>query len=122
MALAAAALGVLAWRRDRRALTLGAALPVVWLGLALALSVDEAVAAVLLNLYLLAAGVALLVQGTRADSLGRANAGASLVGLLVLLRFFDTDWGFLVRGAAFIAVGLALLLVNVALLRRREAS
>lgn len=122
VALGAAALAVLAWRRDRRALTLAAALPVVWVGLALALSVDEAVAAVLLNLYLLAAGVALLVQGTRADSLGRANAGASLVGLLVLLRFFDTDWGFLVRGAAFIAVGLALLVVNVALLRRREAS
>lgn len=119
--LGAAALVVLAWRRDRRALTLGAALPVVWVGLALALHVDEAVAAVLLNLYLLATGVALLVQGTRADSLGRANAGAALVGLLVLLRFFDTDWGFLVRGAAFIAVGLALLLVNVALLRRREA-
>jgi uncharacterized membrane protein len=120
--LAAAALlyGALR-RRGADAAPLVAGPPVAWLALLLAETSGEEAAAVLVNVYLLALGVTLLVRGMRDESLRRANVGTAVVGLLILFRFFDTDWGFLVRGTAFIAVGLAFLLVNLRLLRRRAA-
>lgn len=121
--IAAGALLVAAMRRRGAELVLpaGAGVPVAWAALALARTAGEESAAVAMNLYLLALGGVLIAQGLREDRLRRANVGTAIVGVLILLRFFDTDWGFLVRGAAFIAVGLAFLLVNSVLLRRRAA-
>jgi len=118
---ATAALLALAWRRrGAELLPVVAALPVVWLARLLAARSGEAVSATV-NLYLLALGAAMLAQGMREERLRRANLGAAVLGLLILLRFFDTDWGFLVRGLAFVAVGLGFLLVNLVMLRRRQA-
>lgn len=109
-------------RRGREAIALVAGPAALWLALLLSRLAGEDAAAVVVNVYLLALGVALLAQGMRDESLRRANLGTAVLGLLILLRFFDTDWGFLVRGSAFIAVGLAFLFVNLRLLRRRAAA
>ncbi|HET9766223.1 MAG TPA: DUF2157 domain-containing protein [Thermoanaerobaculia bacterium] len=120
MVAATVALLALAWRRrGADLLPVAAALPVVWAAWPLAYGSGTDAAAALVNGYLLLLGAVLLVQGMREDRLRRANVGTAIVGLLILLRFFDTDWGFLVRGSAFVAVGLAFLLVNSVLLRRR---
>jgi len=117
---ATVALLALAWRRRGvDLLPVAAALPVAWAAWLLGYQTGIDAAAALVNGYLLLLGVVLLVQGMREDRLRRANVGTAIVGLLILLRFFDTDWGFLVRGSAFVAVGLAFLLVNSMLLRRR---
>jgi uncharacterized membrane protein len=120
---AAVALTVAAARRRGPAVAaIGAALPVAWCAEWLSRTLTPEWPSVLVNLYLIALGVALLVAGVRETSLGRANLGAAVLGLLTLFRFFDTEWSFLVRGAAFIAVGIGFVLVNVALLRRRRAA
>ena len=117
---ATVALLALAWRRRGvDLLPVAAALPVAWGAWLLGYQTGIDAAAALVNGYLLLLGVVLLVQGMREDRLRRANVGTAIVGLLILLRFFDTDWGFLVRGSAFVAVGLAFLFVNSVLLRRR---
>lgn len=123
LVIAAAALLAIAATRRRRpiAAALLAALPVVWAAHWARVDAPEWPAA-LVNLYLIGLGITLLVAGLRETSLGRANLGAAVLGLLTLLRFFDTDWSFLLRGAAFIAVGLGFVLVNVVLLRRRRAA
>jgi uncharacterized membrane protein len=121
LVVAAAALLVVAARRHGPAAwTIGAALPIVWVAQWLAGIVTPEWPAVLVNLYLIAFGVALLIAGVRETSLGRANLGAAVLSLLTLFRFFDTEWSFLVRGTAFIAVGVGFVLVNVLLLRRRR--
>ena len=94
----------------------------VWLGLLLARGPGGGAAAALVDVYLLALGVGLLAQGMRDESVRRANLGTAIVGLLIVCRFFDTEWGYLVRGSAFLAVGLAFLTVNALLLRRRRAT
>jgi hypothetical protein len=43
-----------------------------------------------------------------------------LAGLIVT-RFFDSDLGFVVRGLAFIGVGIGFLATNVVLIRRKGA-
>lgn len=121
LVVAAAALQVVAARRrGPAAWTIGAALPIVWVAQWLAGMVTPGWPAVLVNLYLIAFGVVLLIAGVRETSLGRANLGAAMLSLLTLFRFFDTEWSFLVRGTAFIAVGVGFVLVNVLLLRRRR--
>jgi hypothetical protein len=121
--LGAVAFVALAWRRHGgEVVPFALALPAVWLAWLLARFDSRESAAALANVYLLVLGALLLVSGLREDSLRRANAGTGVLGLLVLLRFFDTDWGFLLRGSAFIAVGLGFLLVNSLLLRRRRST
>ena len=71
---------------------------------------------------LLSVGVGLLVRGFRARRTGTVNAGLLVVFALILLRFFDEDLGFAVRGVVFVLLGLAFLAVNLVLARRKGAA
>jgi len=44
-----------------------------------------------------------------------------MLAALIILRFFDSDLGFVVRGLAFITVGIGFLVTNVVLIRRKGA-
>lgn len=85
------------------------------------LSETYAPAAGLFDLYLLAVGLWLLVTGIRGNVQGQMNAGLLSVAALIIARFFDTDLGFLLRGLAFIGLGIALLVANLVMLRRKGA-
>ena len=76
------------------------------------------VPASLLNLYLLAAGVSVLVRGVRRERIGTVNLGMLLLAALIGARFFDTDLGLMVRGIGFILLGAAFLSANAFLVRR----
>jgi uncharacterized membrane protein len=77
-------------------------------------------AAVFMSLYLLAVSLGIIRQGVRENRLGLLNAGMLMLAALILLRFFDFSYSFMVRGAAFIVVGAAFLAVNVAMARRKD--
>ena len=64
-------------------------------------------------------GVASVHAGLKHGQLGTANAGLLLVVTLIVARFFDDDWSFVVRGVGFILMGLVFLAMNLWLLRRR---
>jgi uncharacterized membrane protein len=76
---------------------------------------------IIFNCYLFAAGIALLVAGLRRHQLGTVNGGMLILSALVLCRFFDADLGFVLRGLAFIGLGVGFLVANFLLLRRRRA-
>jgi uncharacterized membrane protein len=77
-------------------------------------------AAVLTNLALLAVGVVTVKHGIESDSLRRMNAGLATLSLTILLRFFDTDLSFVLRGLVFIAIGAGFLYMNLRMVRRRQ--
>ena len=123
-ALAWLALLVLALRR-RLAMSaewwLLAALPVAfWIGTQIALGGARETAALLFDGYALALGIATIRIGLAANELAALNRGLAIVSALVLMRFFDSNLPFLVRGFAFMAVGAAFLGANI-WLRRRQA-
>lgn len=76
------------------------------------------VPASLLNLYLLAAGVSVLVRGVRRERIGTVNLGMLILAALMGARFFDTDLGLMARGIGFILLGAAFLSANAFLVRR----
>jgi hypothetical protein len=121
-ALAWGGLLYLSWRRgDKTAFVLGFA-PLVILGAyALFVLLQTTFApALLVNLYGLAAGLWIICQATREQSIKRLNGGMALIAGLAGLRFFDMEFSLLTRGTAFILIGAALLAVNTRVIRNRR--
>ncbi len=79
-------------------------------------------AAGIFDLYLLVIGIWLLVTGIRIGKQGQMNAGLLAITALIVARFFDSDLDFLLRGLIFIALGIAFLVANIVMLRRKGAS
>ncbi len=76
------------------------------------------VAAVAFNVLLFGVGIATIASGVRNQNLGTVNLGMVVVALLVVVRFFDAEIGFVAKGLAFIVVGIGFLVANVVLSRR----
>jgi len=76
------------------------------------------VAALAFNLVLFGVGIATITSGVRRQNLGTVNLGMIVVAGLVVVRFFDTEIGFVAKGLAFIAVGIGFLVANLIMARR----
>ncbi len=76
-------------------------------------------AAVLVNLLLLAIGVSTVRTGALTDHLGVLNLGMMVITALIICRFFDTDISFVMRGILFVCVGIGFFMANHLMLRKR---
>lgn len=123
LGLAAVLLLALRALRQRAWLQAAGAFPalLLWLGLALDFRDSPLLPALLCNAYVAALGLALLRAGIAARRLRTANAGLALIAALVLMRFFDGQWSFTVRGLGFILVGVGFFVANYWLRRRVQA-
>ena len=77
------------------------------------------VPSLLLNFFMLGLGVFTLLRAIRAGRVFEANLGMLVVAILAIARFFDNDLEFVVRGIAFIAIGLGFLGTNLVVFKRR---
>lgn len=122
-ALAAVA-AVAAWRQAdgvRRA-WLGAPFVLAFLWLGHAAGLDSAWGVVAANLLGAGLGLVTFLDGWRSHDGFRLNFGWLLLGALLLVRFFDQDLSYLVRGVAFVLLGASFLVLNRVLARRRTAA
>ena len=55
----------------------------------------------------------------RAGRVLEANLGMLVITVLAVARFFDSDLAFVIRGIAFIAIGLGFLATNIVLFKRK---
>lgn len=78
-------------------------------------------ASTLANLYGLAVAVGMSLYGLERADLRRANVGLLFLAILVFFRFSDWNLSFTLRGIVFIGFGIAFLLLNLHLRRRRLA-
>jgi Predicted membrane protein (DUF2157) len=75
--------------------------------------------ALLVNGFMLGLGVFTLLRGIRAGRIFEANLGMLVVAILATARFFDNDFEFVLKGIAFIAIGLGFLVTNLVVFKRR---
>ncbi len=68
-----------------------------------------------MNLYCLYLGIRAIVAGLELREMTVVNGGMLTLGVLVIMRFFDLDFGLLERGITFILVGAAILAANILL-------
>jgi uncharacterized membrane protein len=73
----------------------------------------------LLNFFGLALGIFTLVRGVRAGRIYEANLGMLIIAALAVARFFDNEFEFVLRGIAFIGIGLGFLVTNLVVFKRR---
>lgn len=71
------------------------------------------------NLYLFVLSISRIMIGIRKNSLGAVNIGMLILAILILTRFFDSNINFILKGLAFIAVGIGFLATNVVISRRK---
>jgi uncharacterized membrane protein len=122
-ASAALRLGTRAPARLREDAGFALVLVPAWAGFGLGL-VDGSprLAAVLFNVFVLGLGLSRLVEGLARIDRRRSNSGLGLLSMLFLLRFFDSEISFVVRGLAMVSIGVAFLVVNAYLGRHRAGA
>lgn len=118
-AAVAAAAVLMDRRRDVLQLLWVVAVPVVAVVWPVIAATDaDWLGALVFNLLVFSVGVGTIAIGVRREHLATVNLGMLVVALLVVIRFFDSQLGFVARGLAFIAVGIGFLVANVVLSKR----
>jgi len=107
------------WKRRNVNLAPAAVAPVVVLVWCFAKAGDSLTPSLVMNAFMLGLGVFTLVRGIRAGNVYEANLGMLVITILAIARFFDNDIEFVVRGIAFIAIGLGFLVTNLVVFKRR---
>ncbi len=82
----------------------------------------KVVAAIAFNILVFGVGIATIASGVRNQNLGTVNLGMVVVALLVVVRFFDAEIGFVAKGLAFIVVGVGFLVANLVLSRQLKSA
>ena len=120
--LAAILTGLAVWRKNRVAPAMAAGLPLALLGFAFTgSSAGRAVFTAIFNAYVFAGGVACMAWGIKTNEGKIVNFGFALAAAVIVLRFFDSDLSFVLRGIIFVILGAGFLSTNVFIARRRAA-
>ena len=77
-------------------------------------------APLLMNAFILAIGVWTIQRGTKMDHLGVLNYGLLIITALIVCRFFDTNWSFILRGVLFVMIGIGFFVANYLILQKRN--
>ena len=110
-------------RKNLVSLGLAAGLPLAYLGFGFSdTTTGQAIFTTLFNCYVLAGGIAFLVSGIRAHVPATVNFGFALVAAVIVLRFFDSNLSFVLRGVLFVVLGAGFLSTNIVLARRKVTS
>lgn len=70
------------------------------------------------NIAVIAGALHMVINGGRNADIGRVNHGLIFISAVILIQFFEGDFGLIAKGSVFIGVGLGLLLFNIFLHRR----
>jgi len=81
---------------------------------------DGSIPVVLYNAYVFVMGVYTIVYGIRNKHMGVTNGGLLIISMLIIVRFFDTDMPFMVKGLSFIMVGIGFIVSNVMLIKKQK--
>lgn len=67
----------------------------------------------LVNAYILFLGFSAMMVGSENENTAQLVAGFILISYLLWIRYFDTEWNFILKGLTFIAIGGLFFLINV---------
>ncbi|MCB0654873.1 MAG: DUF2157 domain-containing protein [Saprospiraceae bacterium] len=72
------------------------------------------------NALTMAYGILLLQQGVKSEKRWWINGGLAMILILIVCRFFDTNWSFILRGLLFTLMGGLFFVANYWMLRKRR--
>ena len=78
------------------------------------------VATILTNLLILAFGIIIIRNGINKLDFRTLNFGLSVIAALTVIRFFDTNVSFVIRGSLFLIVGIGFFVTNLIVVKRKK--
>ena len=81
----------------------------------------ESLAIVLANIFLFGYGIFYVKTGIQKQRMALVNVGMLFLSATIIARFFDTDWSFVIKGVAFVILGIGFLSVNLILSKKLKA-
>ncbi|MEZ4883378.1 MAG: DUF2157 domain-containing protein [Chitinophagales bacterium] len=113
------ALAIQFWQKGRQVNYLLLSFPtMVLVGIFIALSTNDFWVRALFNLYIFAWGLYYVNEGIKHQLVALVNAGTLFLATLLIVRFFDSDLDFLLKGIAFVVIGVGFLTANYVLTKR----
>ncbi|MCC5912908.1 MAG: DUF2157 domain-containing protein [Balneolaceae bacterium] len=76
-------------------------------------------AVVFINLMVVVIGILMVLDGAKQNRLGLLNFGMVVLSALIICRFFDIQFSFVVRGFLFVLAGAGFIAVNYWMLKKR---
>ena len=76
----------------------------------------------LVNILLFILGIFYIRKGVQEDHLGILNYGLLIITALIICRFFDTKWSFILRGILFVMVGIGFFIANYQMIQKRKSN
>jgi len=82
--------------------------------------ISTAIPMLLFDIFVFVVSTMQITIGIRTDNLRIVNQGMFMLAVFILMRFFDSDVNFIIKGLVFIAIGIGFLMTNVTIIRRRK--
>ncbi|NVK22793.1 MAG: DUF2157 domain-containing protein [Kangiellaceae bacterium] len=82
--------------------------------------VSDPIFAALMNVFILVASILVIAHGINSGRLVVLNAGLLWLSVLLLLRFFDSDISFVLKGIIFILIGCGFIVANIWFKRQQQ--
>ncbi|MDD4600685.1 hypothetical protein SDC9_20832 [bioreactor metagenome] len=76
-------------------------------------------ATLIMNIYMFILSIFVISTGTRNNSIGTVNIGMVMLAVLIVARFLDINFSFVVRGLVFVLLGIGFLVTNWIMVRRK---
>lgn len=112
------------WQLPRKGIRINpliALFPLLFLlGVITMMGIGDIVPMILMNLYLLGLSIYFLWHGLRGNRLGLVNTGMIFISSLLVMRFFDSNLGFVLKGVVFILIGVGFIGVNLYLSNQKR--
>jgi uncharacterized membrane protein len=83
---------------------------------------NPSIGALILNVCLLAISIFYIRKGAQTNHLPTMNLGILIIAALAVIRFFDDNIPFIIRGLFFLVTGIGFFLANFLMLRKRKQS
>jgi uncharacterized membrane protein len=78
------------------------------------------IGALLCNVWIIITGLYYIIRGNRQNNLGWLNYGMLIIGILIVMRFFDENLPYLWRGIFMLAFGIGFFVANYRLISQRK--
>ena len=75
-----------------------------------------------INILIFIVGIMTILKGVKLNHLVILNFGLLMITAIIIARFFDTDFSFVVRGVVFILIGVLFFIANIWMLKTRKSS
>jgi uncharacterized membrane protein len=75
----------------------------------------------IVNLILFIYAIIYILKGTKERSLAMLNYGVLILALQIIVRFFESEVSFIIKGIVFLIVGIGFFVINYSLIKKRNS-